>query len=89
METITYSQVQELVQQLPEEQLPTAYRMLLELASHGEALQPQLEFLHLPLPERRRVLAQQAEELKSYYEQSAEERATWQAGDFLNESPTG
>ena len=87
METITYSQVQELVQQLPAERLPAAYELLRELADRGETLQSQLDFKQIPLAERRRILARQAEELKAHYEQSSEERSEWQAGDFLDESP--
>jgi hypothetical protein len=85
METITYSQVQELVQQLPAERLPAAYQVLRELADHGEKLQAQMDFLRLPLSQRREILARQAEELKSHYEQTAEDRREWQAGDFLDE----
>jgi len=89
METITHSQVRELVKQLPAERLPAAYQVLRELADRGETLQAQLEFKQLPLDERRRILARQAEELKAHYEQSSDERSEWQAGDFLDESPAG
>jgi hypothetical protein len=85
VETVTYSQIQELVQQLPEERLSAAYRMLQELAAYGEGLQLQLEFLRLPLPKRREILTQQADGLKGHYECSARERAEWQAGDFTDE----
>jgi len=53
VETVTYSQVQDLVSHLPEEVLPAAYRMLLELADRGSSLESQVAFLRLPLPERR------------------------------------
>ncbi len=89
METITYSDVRELVEQLPAERLPAAYQLLRELAERGESLQSQLEFKQLPLAERRRVLARQAEELRAHYAQTSEERSEWQAGDFLHEDPTG
>jgi len=84
METITYAQVQDLIKRLPEDRLPVAYRLLHELAEHGELLQPQLDFLRLPLPERRRILAEQAEEMKGHYEETADERTEWQAGDFIH-----
>jgi hypothetical protein len=87
METITYSQVQDLVQQLPVERLPAAYQMLRELADRGEALQAQVNFLRLPLAERREILVRQAEQAKAYYEETAAERSAWQAGDFLDERP--
>lgn len=88
METITYSQVQELVGQIPAERLPAAYQVLQELTDRGEALQAQIGFLHLPLAQRREILARQADELKSYYEGTAEERGEWQAGDFLDGDST-
>jgi hypothetical protein len=87
MESIRYSQVQELVRQLPAERLPAAYQVFGELADRGETLQSQLEFKQLPLAERRRILARQAEALKAHYERTSDERSEWQAGDFLDESP--
>ena len=89
MENITYSQVQELVQNLPAERLRAAYEVLLELADRGETLQSQLAFRQLPRAERRRILARQAEELKAHYAQTCDERSEWQAGDFMDESPAG
>jgi hypothetical protein len=89
METITYSQVQELVLQLPEERLPAAYKVLRELAERSEALQSQTDFMRLPLAQRREILARQAEELKAHYQQTADERSEWQAGDFTDEDPEG
>ena len=41
------------------------------------------DFMSLPLDERRRVLAQQAEQMVAHYEESAVEREAWQAGDFV------
>jgi hypothetical protein len=34
--------------------------------------------------ERRQILAQQAEQMKGHYEQTADELAEWQAGDFTD-----
>jgi len=59
--------------------------MLLELADKdAETLSPQADFMCLSLPERRRILAQQADRMKAHYEQSADERTEWQAGDFID-----
>ena len=49
METLTYSQVQELVEQLPETKLSLAYSLLLELAdTEADTPSPQLDFMRLP-----------------------------------------
>lgn len=86
METITYTQVQQLIKKLPETKLPLAYRLLLELADKEvETLSPQAAFMRLSLDERRRILAQQAEQMKAHYEQTASERTEWQTGDFIDE----
>ncbi len=89
METITYSQVQELVQQIPEARLPAAYQVLRELVDRGETLEAQVNFMRLPLAERREILARQAEQLRDYYQDSAAERSEWQAGEFVDEHPAG
>ena len=43
------------------------------------------EFLKLPIEERRRILAQQAEQMVEHYEQESErlERELWQGGDII------
>ena len=69
MNMITYNQVQELVKQLPAAKLPRAYNMLLELTEkEADTLSPQLNFLNLPLSERRQIMAQQAEQMAAHYE---------------------
>jgi len=79
MGTITYTQVQELVKQLPPTKLPQAYDMLAELAEkEADTLSPQLAFMELPLSERRQIMAQQAEQIAAHYEQTADEREEWQ-----------
>jgi len=83
METVTYSQLQELVRRLPAQKLPTAYRLLAEL-SVGEIDSPQQEFMLLPLAERRRLMAEQAEQMLVHYAQMPTERQAWQAGDFVD-----
>lgn len=86
MDTVTYSQVQELVKRLPETKLTDAYRLLVELADQkADNLGAHSAFLRLPLSHRRRILTQQAEQIKAYYEQNADERLEWQAGDFSDE----
>jgi hypothetical protein len=44
---------------------------------------PQLEAMRLPIVERRRLMAQQAEAMAPYYVQTSTDRDDWQAGDFL------
>ena len=87
METIIYAHVQQLIKKLPENKLSLAYRLLLDLADkEAETLSPQADFMRLSLAERRRVMTQQAYQMKAHYEQSANKRTEWQAGDFINES---
>ena len=81
MQTITYTEVHALVTKLPESKLPLAYRLLHSLTeTEGES--PQAKFMRLSLDERRLLLSQQAEQMRDHYEQTADERAEWQAGDF-------
>jgi len=79
MDTITYSQVQDLVTQLPAKKLPIAYRMLTDLRA-GDTDSPQEVFLLLSLEERRRIMAEQAMKMTTHYEQTASERQVWQTG---------
>jgi len=83
METITYSQVQELVKQLPKTKLLSAYRLLQELTNITKQ-QAQENFFSYSIIKRRRILASQAKKLKSHYEQTTEERKEWQVGEFLD-----
>ncbi len=86
MEIATYSQVQELVRQLPATKLLIAYRFLLDLVDKKEeTLSPQLEFMQRPTHERHQLLAEQAEKMVAHYRQTAVERQEWQAGDFIDE----
>ncbi|MDM8560827.1 hypothetical protein [Candidatus Parabeggiatoa sp. HSG14] len=64
----TYSQVQELVRQLPTTKLLTAYNFLLELMDKKvETLSPQLEFMQHPTHKRYQLLTQQAEQMVTHY----------------------
>ncbi len=83
METITHSQVQELVRLLPKAKLAFAYRLLQELTNKN-VMPSQADSMRCSISEQRRTLASQAERLKAHYEQTAEERQEWQAGDFLD-----
>jgi len=86
MNAITYSQIQELVMRLPAAKLPLAYNFLMDLSKkEDDELSPRLNFMLLPLNERRRIMAQQAQEMLFHYEREAEERQEWQGGDFTDE----
>jgi hypothetical protein len=81
----TYSQVQELVAQLPAEKLPILYNFLVDLGmSPTGPLSFQEEFMLLPLAERRRLMAEQAKQMVLHYEEEPSERQGWQAGDFVD-----
>jgi len=84
MATVTYSQVAQLVKGLPETKLPVAYRLLAELTD-ADPESPPLDFLRLPVEERRRLMAQQAAAIVGHYEETADGRREWQAGDFRDE----
>lgn len=80
METITHAHVQELANKLPETKLPLAFHFLQNLVDNDTM--PQENFATLSIDERRQILAQQAKQIKSHYEQTRAERTEWQAGDF-------
>ena len=85
MSTITHSTVERLVKQLPEDKLPDAYRYLSELAKNGNRAPSPTDFVHLPLSERRRLMAEQARQMVAHYEETASDREEWQNGDFRDE----
>lgn len=82
----TVSEIQELVKHLPEAKLPKALCLLRELSEHGDSNASKSPFLRLPLAERRRIMAEQAQQMASYYEQNALDRETWQSGEFTNDA---
>ncbi len=82
MSVITHAEVQALIAKLPESKLPLAYRLLHALTT-AEGESPQAKFMRLSIDERRQLLSQQAEQMKTYYEQTAAERTEWQTGDFI------
>lgn len=86
MQTITYTQVQNLVKTLPPKKLRRAYDLLKDLAKEDEQNEsPQAEFLRLSPEERHILLEEQALYMAPYYEQTEDERDEWQAGDFIDE----
>jgi hypothetical protein len=96
MKSLSHSDVAILVQSLPEKKLQEAYHFLSELAGSSELADskvdtrsPQLDFIRLPLNERRRLLAEQADQLKAHYEQTKGEREEWQGGDFIEDNHSG
>lgn len=90
MGNVTHAQVQELVNSLPETKLSLALRLLQDLAEKDAEFVSQEDFSRSfrksfrdsSLDERRQLLAQQAERIKVHYEQTADERADWQAVIF-------
>jgi hypothetical protein len=70
MHSISVAEVQALVNQLPVEKLPHAYRLLRDLAEQQDDTSVQARFMHLPVSERNRLLAEQAAQMVGYYENS-------------------
>ena len=54
------------------------------LGDKGQEPLSQVDFMQLSLEERRQILAQQADQLKTYYERTRDERTKWQTGDFID-----
>lgn len=59
-------------------------RLSQDLGDKGQETLSQVDFMQLSLEERRQILAQQAEQLKSYYKRTRDERTEWQTGDFID-----
>lgn len=86
MQSVTYTQLYDLVKKLPAKKLRRAYEMLIDLSKEDEKNDsPQAEFMRLPPEERRRLLEEQALYMASYYKETEAERDEWQAGDFVDE----
>ena len=84
MTSITYSEVRQLVMQLPVDKLPIAYDLIADLSK--DDMEPNLvrqDFTRLSTEERCRLMMEQAAQLRSHYEQTTTERQAWQAGDFV------
>jgi hypothetical protein len=83
MQTVTYTQIQELVATLPQTQLPRAYELLRNLLPEmPQPSSPQREFMRLSLDERQHILSDQAAELVEHYTHAHEDREMWQGGDI-------
>jgi hypothetical protein len=79
MQSITYTQIQNLVKKLPPKKLRRAYDLLVDLVKDDEKnASPQVEFMRLPREERGRLLVEQASYIAPYYEQTESERDDWQ-----------
>ncbi len=90
MSAVGFTQVQELLRQLPTTKLPLAYRLLSHLVDRDvDAASLQVQAMRLPVAERRRLMAQQAEDTIAHYALSAHEREAWQAGDFNDADSSG
>jgi hypothetical protein len=85
MGSVSVAEVQELVRQLSAEKLPHAYRLLRDLAEQQGNASAQVEFMRLPVADRRRLLTQQAAEMVSYYQETTADRQDWQTGDLRDE----
>ena len=48
----------------------------------AEGESPQVKFLRLSADERCQLLSQQAEQMKTHYEETVDERTKWQVEDF-------
>jgi hypothetical protein len=48
------------------------------------ALRERQAFMRLPLADRRRVMAEQAQKIAKHYEQTTAERELWQGGDIVD-----
>lgn len=59
-------------------------RLSQDLGDKGQETLSQVDFMQLSLEERRQILAQQADQLKGYYERTKDERTEWQTGDFID-----
>ena len=68
---VTVAELTDLVQQLPEAKLTTAYTLLSELMA-GET-----ELSHRPLEERMQALAQQGADEERYFEEDTAEDEAW------------
>jgi hypothetical protein len=92
MSNVTYSQVQELVKSVPPAKLERAYNIILNLTdksteSAGKEISP-VDFMKLSIPERRKIMKDQAQKLAVHYKEASTEREDWQGGDFFDESQT-
>lgn len=87
MSTVTYTQVQELVRHVPPAKLDRVYGMILKMADKAEPVEVSpVDFMKLPLSERRKLMKNQARAMAAHYKKTAAERNEWQEGNFIDES---
>lgn len=87
MSTVTYTQVQELVKHVPPAKLDRVYGMILKMADKAEHVEiSPVDFMKLPLSERRKLMKNQARAMATHYKKTAAERREWQEGNFIDES---
>lgn len=64
MRALTYTQVQESVKKLSVAKLTCVYSLIQKMTvSEDDTESPQIDFVRLPLSERRKVMRQQAEQM--------------------------
>ncbi len=81
-----YEKIYNLVALLPEKKLSLAQEFLTDLCKEDDdEVISTSDIMNLPLSERRKIMARQAQNMFSYYDQSNEERHVWQAGEFSDE----
>ena len=73
-----------LIEQRAQEENRTIQDEVLALFEQA-ALRERQAFMRLPLTNRRRVMAEQAQQLAAHYEQTAAERELWQGGDLVDD----
>ena len=73
--------VYRLIEQRARERNRTAEDEVVAMVEQTALIERQA-FARQPLKERRRMMAEQAEKMLAYYEQTADERALWQGGDI-------
>ncbi len=84
MQAVTHAQVKDVVGRLPVQKLPIAYRLLTDLErSESSSASRQQQFMALPLEERKRLLAIQAQQMLGHYEEIRGEVEEWEVGDFV------
>lgn len=87
MSTVTYTQVQELVRHVPPAKLNRVYGMILKITEKPENVEiSPVDFMKLPISERRKLMKNQARTMAAHYKKTANERRDWQEGNFIDES---
>lgn len=72
---VTVEQVQNLITQIPSNQLLIAYKLLLNLAAKSQIEIDAVTLMHMPFTERQRILRQQALAAVADYQEDDERMA--------------